>query len=112
MRSVTRNMGRIAVTQMQLRKAIAGYRSGGTPSSASATTVKSVLVASWTDDSGLYYYDLAHNEGRPVFVKAYDTFTGAIFPLREEQIIDGDLDTTRIWIDSDPGASRITLYYY
>ena len=97
---------------MQLRKSTLGYRSAGTPSSPPASGVGNILADTWTADGALYYYDLDHGRGRPVFVKAYDTFTGAVFPLADERIVAGDTDTTRVWTDSDPGASRVMLYYY
>ena len=111
MRNLARVNGRIAVTQMQLRKAALGYGAGG-GGTTSTRDVNDRIVASWTSSGGRFYYDLTHNLSRPVYLILYDTHTGDEFPGAEKQTIGGDLDTVRIWLDSDPGDSRIRLYSF
>lgn len=83
---------------------------GGT--ALSGTKTESVLVPSWTASGGDYYYDLVHGKSRPVYVIAYDTHTGKEYPI-DKETVSGNLNTVRIWFTgSDPGNSRICLYYF
>lgn len=83
---------------------------GSGSGSAGFLQVKKVDVASWTSDTGRYRYDLAHGQLRQGLIfQLVDTHTGEHF--WPDQATSTDLNTVRIWLNTDPGANRVAIYY-
>lgn len=69
-----------------------------------------VEISGWTSSGGRFYYDLAHGIGRrEVFVQLMDLHTGQFFWPDELQA--QSETTVRIWLNTDPGASRVSVLY-
>lgn len=98
------------------RKRTAGSSGGGAGYIPSAYTpsLKSVVIASWTQSGSLYYYDLNHSMNYKVpLIQLYDSVANEyVQPTNNPQPLSTDpLNVLRIWMDHDPGANRIEAHY-
>ena len=67
-------------------------------------------ISGWTSSGGRYYYDLVHGVGRrEVFVQLVDLHTGDYF--WPDDLTAQSETTVRIWLNTDPGASRVSVLF-
>lgn len=99
----------------ELPQAVDVAPTGAATGSGSPVTIGQALVASWTSSGGRWYYDLVHGKGREgVWLTFYDSVSNKLdgFVIDELQPLPGsETSTLRIWIDYNPGANRIRIYY-
>jgi len=91
-------------------KEVQDHVSGVVSRAVTAVVPGEKLVPSWTADGGLFYYTLNHKRGRLFpWIKVFDAMTGDELNYDHFEAI--DTDNSKIWMNTDYGASRIVLSY-
>lgn len=69
-----------------------------------------LVIPSWTSSGGRFYYDLVHGLGREeIIFQLYDLHVmSALWP---DDAVPQSETTLRIWLSTDPGASRVSVLY-
>lgn len=99
----------------ELQQAVNVAPTGASTGSGAPVTIGQALVAIWTASGARWYYDLVHGKGREgVLVWFYDSVSNQVdgFEVSELQPLSGsETSTLRIWLDFNPGANRVRIYY-